>query len=484
MSRRYLPRWMLSAVLCGIFTQAAAGQSQPSPAVARLELTSSSETAKREFRLMLSEIFNLRPAKARQHGLNAIAADPGFGLPRIQLARAAVSPELSAAARVEEASKGLALMSSASAPELLLGIYSREVIAGRTASALPILRAAAQMAPGDPDLEYMLLVAERPGLSAPEVGARNRVFIAKYPDFAGIYNGHAYTLQSSGDPAGALAAARRQVELLPDHANAHDTWADILLLQGQIDEAYRHTEASLKLDSTYSNAHTKQGTIALMRGQYAPARASFKRAADVAGTAPARVQARYWTAASYLYQQDVASSLRELTAAENEASTANGPAAQRALPHLWMAVIEAMRGDKNTVQGHLANAAQIDPAGVLAQASYATMAHVAMGNATAAQASARAYAQAPGAVRATSHGLNAMAALASGNTVAAERELAETAPTDLLAKALRAEVLKAKGQMAEARVLRDEILRAAIKQDANGPVDFAKLVARLRAEKL
>lgn len=480
-------RWALSAILSGIVTQAAAGQSPSAPPVAApLALTSTSETARREFRRMLAEIFNLRPVKARQHGLNAVAADPAFGLPRIHLARATVSPELSVAARLEEASRGLALLSTASAPEVLLGLYARETIAARTAAALPILQAAAQMAPGDPDVDYMLLVAERPGKSVVEVVARNRAFIAKYPDFAGIYNGHAYSLQSSGDPAGALAAARRQVELLPDHANAHDTWADILLLQGHVDEAWGHTEASLRLDSTYANAYTKQGTIALIRGQHEPARASFRRAAEVAGTAPARVQARYWIASSYLYQHDVASSLRELVAAENEATTGNAPVQQRAAPHLWMAVIEAMVGDKGTVQAHLAKAAEIAPANALNQTLYATLAYAAVGKATAAAAlaNARAYRQAAGANSAFAHTLDAAASLASGDTAGAERALAGSSPNDLLAKTLRAEVLKAKGQTADARALRDEVLRSAIKLDANGPVDFAKLVARLRAEKL
>jgi tetratricopeptide (TPR) repeat protein len=255
------------------------------------------------------------------------------------------------------------------------------------------------------------------------------------------------------------------------------------LLQGRADEAWAHTEASLRLDSTYSNAHTKQGTIALMRGQYDPARASFRRAAAVAGTGSARVQAGYWTAASYLYQHAVAAARRELAAVELEATAANLPVAQRALPHLWTAVIEAMVGDKATVQGHLARAAEIAPS-PLNQALFGTLVHAALGDATAAQANARTYAQATGGNAGFAHTLAAVAALAADNTADAERELAQSAPTDLLAKAVRAEVLKANGRTAEARALRDEILRSAIKLDSNGPVDFGKLVARLRAEKL
>ena len=485
MLRRALSRLGLAVSVVGALTQPLGSQAPPSGAAGpSLELTSSSETAKREFRMMLAEIFNLRPAKARSHGLNAVAADPNFGLAKIHLARPTLSPELSATARVEEMSRGLGLMTTASAPEILLGVYAREVAAGRTATALPILRAAADMVPGDQDVAFMLMNAERAGRPIAEIVSRERAFIAKYPDFTGVYNQYAYDLQASGDSAGALAAARRQVELLPDHPNAHDTWADILLLQGRIDEAYLHTEASVKLDSTYVNAYVKQGTIALVHGQYAPARALFKRASDIAGIPAARVEARYWTAASYLYQHDVKAALRELAAASDEATAAKLPAAQLALPHLRMAVIEAMVGDRKTVETHLAKAAELAPANTLNQTLHATLAAGALGDAKAAEDGARAYAAATGASAPLSHTLAAVAAMAAKNLPAAEAHLAQSPPTNLLAKTLRAEVMKAKGQVAEARVVRDEILKAPLKLDGNGPLDFTKLVARLRAERL
>jgi hypothetical protein len=482
--RPVLYRWALSAALVAALAEAVSGQAPAATPGNSLALTSSSETAKREFRLMLAEIFNLRPAKARVHGQSALAADPGFGLARINLMRATVSPELSAAVRLEEASKALATMSTATAPEILLGLYGREVIAGRAAAALPILRAAAAMVPGDPDVAYMLMTTERGGRSVAENVRLGQEFLAKYPDFGAAYNQHAYSLHASGDAAGALAAARKQAELLPDHPNAEDTWADILLLEGRVDEAYSHTQASLRLDSTYFNAHVKQGTIALVRGQYEQARASFKRGAEVAGTPAARVEASYWNAASYLYQHDVSAAMRELAAAAEGAAAGGLTPAQRALPYQRMAVIEAMLGDKSKVQSHLAKGAETGPANSLNQVSGATLAYAALGDSRRAAENARAYAQLPGANADLSRALAAAAALAAGDVAAAERDLGQSAPTDLLGKALRAEILKRKGRTAEARALRDEILRSAIKLNTNGPLDFAKLVGRLRAEKL
>jgi hypothetical protein len=143
-----------------------------------------------------------------------------------------------------------------------------------------------------------------------------------------------------------------------------------------------------------------------------------------------------------------------------------------------------MLGDKSKVQSHLAKGAETGPANSLNQVSGATLAYAALGDSRRAAENARAYAQLPGANADLSRALAAAAALAAGDVAAAERDLGQSAPTDLLGKALRAEILKRKGRTAEARALRDEILRSAIKLNTNGPLDFAKLVGRLRAEKL
>jgi tetratricopeptide (TPR) repeat protein len=462
----------------------AGAQAPVAPATGRLELTTASDAAKRDFRLMLREIFNLRPLRAREYGKAIVASDPNFGLARIQLARAPVSPELTVAARVEEMSRAMATMGSSTAPELFLGLYFREAAAQRPAVALPILRAAATLVPADEDVAYMLLVAERAGRPLADVARAQRDFTARFPAFGPAYNQLAYDLYLMEDMPGALAAAQRQVELQGEHPNAHDTYADILILDRRFDEALAHSGHSLRIDSTYFGGYFKQGAIALAQGRYAPARELFTRATTAIGTPASRVDAHYWTAASYLYQHDVKAALRSLNLAAEEAVAARLPSGAQALPHQRMAVIEALVGDRKNVQAHLAKALELNPGNTVNHAMAVTLSSAALGDGAGAAQGAASYAWATGANAFIGHTMAAVAALAQGNVAAAEAELAQASPVDLLARCVRAEVLKAKGQAVEARALREQVLQAAVKLDGQPGLDFAKLVARLRAEKI
>jgi len=450
----------------------------------RIELTSGSDVAKTEYRQLIIEFANLRGRVAREHALKALAGDPNFGLARVYLATAGLSPQLSADERVAEMNRAIAAMSSSSAPELLLAVALREGAAGRAPVSQAIIKTLAQLAPNEPLYAFTVFGNERTGKPLEQILREERELIQKFPDWAAGYNTYAYDLHASGDHEGEITAIREYVRRAPTQPNAHDTWSDLLIMHDRLADAESHTQAALRLDSMWAQGYAKIGTIRLAEGKVPEARALFARYGEVGGTTATKLDAHYWLAATYIYDHDAKSGLRELAAIGDEAVALRGTAAQRALPYQRLAVIEAVAGDKKNVAPNLARAAAVTGASALTQSLFATMANGFAGDAAAAQASADAYAAATGANAATGHTLKAIAAIAAKNYALADTELNQSAPTDVLARALRAEVLKQQGKTAEAKVIKDEVLKLLIKLPNNAPLDFNRLVARLRVEKI
>jgi tetratricopeptide (TPR) repeat protein len=473
----------LAAALVATPAPAFSQQQSGTPA-GRMEVTTTSEVARAEYRQLVIEFFNLHYGAARAHALKALAADPNLGLATVFLARPALSPELSAAEREAQMSRGIASLANASAPEILLAVYTREVVAGRTQSANQVLKALAALAPNDADMQFAQHVTQRNAATTPAEALRiDREFLARFPDYGPAHNLNAYTLFVSGDSPAAYAAVERYVRLAPEQPNAHDTWADLLVLEGRYDEAIAHTQASMKLDSTWVQGPLKIGAIKLVTSTPDEARSWFARARDIAPSAAGKIDVHYWVATSYVMRHDVKSAMRELTAIGDEVAAAKLPAAAAALVHQRMAVVEATIGNKQNVAPHLAKGAEIGGANTANQTAHAVLAYAAIGDASAAQTNADLFAKAAP-TNQFQHTLNALAAITAKDYAKAEGELAQSLPADLLAQELRAEVLKQHGKTAEARVIRDVVLKRPPKADGGPGVDVGKLVARLRAEKI
>jgi tetratricopeptide (TPR) repeat protein len=460
------------------------GQQQAGAPAGRMEVTTTSEIARAEYNQLVAEFFNLHYGAARTHAEKALAADPNLGLATVFLARPAVSPELSVAEREAQIARGIATLANASAPELLYALYMREVVAGRTQSAQQVLKALGALAPNDANIQYLLHVAQRVTATTPaDVVRMDKEFLARFPDYGPLYNVHAYTLFTSGNRTAAYEAIQQYVRLAPDQPNAHDTWADLLILDGRFDEALAHIQTSMKLDSTWAGGVLKVGAIKLLTATPDEARTSFARARDLSPSAAGKIEPHYWVATSYLVSHDAKSALRELSAIGDEVAAAKLPAATAALVHQRMALVEATIGNKQNAAPHLAKSAEIGGANTVAHTSRAVIVYAATGDAAAAQANADLFAKAAP-TNLFLHTLNALAAITAKDYAKAEAELAQSGPGDLLAQELRAEVLKQQGKTAEARAIREQVLKRVVKADGSPAVDDAKVAARLRAEKI
>jgi hypothetical protein len=475
------------AALCAVpllTTRVAAQQQAGAPAA--MELSTTSDAARSEYRKAFTDFLNTNPGGARRHAMTASQADPNFGVALALLSRAAVSPELSVAERNAVANRAVAATANASAVEVLIALFTREQVAGRNAVANELIKSAAALAPNDPEIQWLAYFPQRATASSPADLARmDREFLSKF-DYGPAHNLLAYTLAGAGDFAGAYDELGKYVRASPEQPNAHDSWADILILENRFEEAARHLSGATRIDSTWPGTPLKLGAIQLAQGKADSARLGFARARDMGQYPAQRIEPAFWIVTSYIVAHDAKSARRELDAIGQIVSAGNLPAAAQALLHDRMAFAEAYIGDKNAAAPHLARATELLGNGAATNAAhqvFSTFVYAAMGDAAQAQTAADAYMKAAPTNNA-GHTLQALAAVTAKNYNGAAAHLGASNPNDLLAAELKAEVAKQQGKAADAKAAKEAVLKRAVKQDGNSNVDVTKVVARLRAEKL
>jgi Flp pilus assembly protein TadD len=384
-----------------------------------------------------------------------------------------------AQARADAISAVINTMGSAPTIELLFATYLRESAAGRAAAALPILRLVRDMAPGDPEIAYLVLNAEVAGRSVPDQIAARKAFALQFPTHAAVHNTLAYQIATT-DPQAALAEVGEYVRLLPNHPNAHDSFADLLLLAGRPAEAFAHVQREMAIDSTFTQAYMKTGVIKLTLGDVTGARADFASGAQRFGTGANGFNFRQWTMATYVAAGDGRGALREMGAS---LSVPELTPAINAAAHERFATLEAYFGDRTAVAGHLSAVMTATPTPVAAHYAVRAIALARIGELDQARSAAAQYrSMAPAAPLGNT--VDAYVALAANDLATAGSWLSLAAPNDLLARALRADLAMRSGARADAAALRQQVLSSTLKQDGNPPLDFFKLIARMHADRL
>jgi tetratricopeptide (TPR) repeat protein len=440
--------------------------------------TTASAAAAASFRSAMYESQNLGPARALTH-VAAAASDPQFGLARVY--QALLAPGLTAQQREAQMQQHLATMGKAQPAEILLAVYWRESAAGRGAAAVPILKLVTEMVPGDAEVGYIYNGTQRAGKTPAEQVTILRAFLARFPNHAAAHNQMAYTLWNVGDRNGALASAEQYERHAPSHPNAHDTHADILLLLGRSADAIPHVQRELELDPNFQGAYTKLGSIHLTLGQIPQARSHFAQALSQPGISPAdRVEAMYWQATSYVYTREGSAAIREVVRVADLGREANAPGVQ-VLAHSRAAVLDAYMGNGRSVATHLTAASSIaanDNQRSQHQAHAAISLSRAGQQAEARRAAAEYAKLAPGNPLIAS--IDALLALDARDYRAAETAVAKLTGTDVLSRALRAELMFRTGRRAEAEAARKELLATSVKIDGQPPVNFFSVIGRMR----
>lgn len=411
-------------------------------------------------------------ARAAQHFARALALDSTFGLARAFYA--SFAPGLMQTQRDSLAARGVADAARGSTAELLLASAMRELVANRPAAAQPLFRALGEMHP-DNALYAMWSATDWAGTREPAATVEAlREVTRRFPSYGAPYNTLAYTLLATGDTAGALAAAVRQVELAPTVANPYDTHAELLQFAGRLDDAAAQYAAATAREPSFTEGYVGVAEVRQHQRRGADARRALDDAVRHALSLPDSL--RYM---EYLAQSEVADG-RDRDAATRLAALAQladarGMRAQAAAAHRDMALLAALGRDARGVARHLAAAraaAPDTPAQATQQADAAALAYLVAGNADSLRAAA--------AGRDSAHLVQAMLLLHGGRAEDALRELAQADTTAPIVQELSAEAHVRLQHADVARALRERLLA---RRDAiyfNAP-DLQNLVALRRA---
>src|SRR2546423_11299143 len=222
-----------------------------------LKLSTTNSTAAGEFRAGVQDYQNLSFESASAHFKAAVAADPKFGLARVLYAGSTFGLDQN---QLEtELSRGVSDASQGSNKELIIAAAYREAALGHTDVANALFAAASKLMPSD----ELLAWSAAGGFAAPV--ATTRDFVAKHPTYPIGYNPLAYQAWFAGDRPAALAAAKRQVELIPTAPNPHDTYAEILQWNGNLADAAAHYKQATTLTPKFPEAYAGIAEVATLQ---------------------------------------------------------------------------------------------------------------------------------------------------------------------------------------------------------------------------
>lgn len=237
-----------------------------------VDLKTTNPQAISEFKLGVRDFQYNSGEGSATHFAAALRADPNFGLARVYWAFFAQLPNSKRDAEIDRGIVDAATRGTDN--ELILALVMREVVAGRYKVAAALSRAAAALRPGDRFAEFISSM----DLTGSEALTAHRELAARHPEYALTYNALADELWRAGDRTGALAAAKKQIELEPNASNAHDTYAHVLVRSGDFDAAKAHYLQAVKLPSPYPRSYGGLAEIAAIQGKYDEARSYLNQA--------------------------------------------------------------------------------------------------------------------------------------------------------------------------------------------------------------
>jgi len=345
------------AVAVPLFYAAGVAQTPEKSAPKALTTTTSSAAAKAAFSAALEEVENIGGARRFDAKLKAVIdADAQFALGRAYYAQ--WTGGLTVAERMAQLDQAVRDAATASPPELIVVTALREQRAGRSGQARDLLDVAIKMVPDDPHVLFLrqLFAANRD--DAIRIG---QTATQKFPDFAPSYNSLAYQLNAAGQKAEAITTIQKYLALMPKHPNSHDSYAEILSLQGNYDESDTHYRHALEIDAGYEVGHEGLAENAMRRGNAAAARPHLEQSLAAATTPQRRITLNRSIAVTYVVENNLKKAQEHIATAmqigeENKLTTS----VQN--DHRTLGLFAATQGKTEAALRHyLAGAGSTDP---------------------------------------------------------------------------------------------------------------------------
>jgi tetratricopeptide (TPR) repeat protein len=244
-------------------------EAKPAPAAEKklLTITSKSPEAVKLFEQARELSYNGRGAETVEPMKKAIGLDPDFALAHAWLG--ANSPGAEGMAELDKAVALAAKLPEGERSSIEAMHLMRE---GKREQAKASFEKAAAAAPDDWHLTITLAeFANAGGDRKKAIDLLNKAVAAK-PDLANAYNILAYAHAGLHEWDPAIAAAKKQVELLPKEPNPQDSLGEILLMSGKFEDADKAFQAAAALEPKFTQAWQGAACARAYRGDWNGAR--------------------------------------------------------------------------------------------------------------------------------------------------------------------------------------------------------------------
>lgn len=340
-----------------------------------LKLSTTVPQAATEFKAGVTDWQNFSIESASSHFQAAVKNDPNFGLARAMYGFVgSVSGELTQPQALAEANRGVSdAAARGNTNEMLLATAYRESVRGDSEAASALFRAASLLMPRD-----RLIVVNEIGFpnNTNEQILVLRDFIAKNPDYAPAYNTYAYSLWGRGDLAGALEAAKRQVELNPNAPNPYDTYGELLQWSGKFPEAAAEYRRASTTTPRFPEAYAGLAEVEALQGRYDEARGYLNQAIANAWTPQQKLSYMRQIAGTYALQGAAPeATVKQLEAVANEARAQQNPRVA-AIATAQQATVWANAGNANAAHRAIGAAKAVNLDVPWQVHYYATIAHI------------------------------------------------------------------------------------------------------------
>lgn len=150
------------------------------------------------------------------------------------------------------------------------------------------------------------------------------------PNFAPTLSrlGYAYIETGNPDPARAIAALKRYVELQPGEPNPEESLAEVLRYAGDDRGSLEHYGGALQLDPTYFSARVGLADTLTFMGDYSNARNQYDRAVSIAESSRDQFHAECQKALVFFWEGQPGQGRKQLNALADKARAAKDPYAQ------------------------------------------------------------------------------------------------------------------------------------------------------------
>jgi len=274
----------------------------------QMPITTSSEEAREAFLTGESLSDNIRLHEAGRHFEAAIRADSDFALAYLYLA--ITNP--SAKGYFENLQLAKAHGRHASKGEQLLIEGFVAAANGDPATQTELFQKLAGMYPRDKRVQTFLAAqyfAQQVYDSTVQVCER---IVQLDPSYPPPYNLLGYSYRFLDDLDAASRAFKEYIRLIPDDPNPYDSYAELLMHQGQFEESSRQYRHALELDWTFAASRGGIAHNLVFLGRHDEARQELETMLDSAVNTGQQRGALIGLAFTYVDQRDLKSAIREL----------------------------------------------------------------------------------------------------------------------------------------------------------------------------